>query len=204
MTALAGLVPCADAGMSTTSRCPSPRSLVIGADHQQAGELALRARVRLQRHRRKAGDLAQRRFELAADLPVACASGRPARTGASARTLPSVTGYISLAALSFIVHEPSGIIEVSSPMSLRSRLLHVAHHLGLGMMRVEDRMRQDTATCAAAPAGMTLARAARATRADRSGRLLPRDAGEDADDVAARPSVVDRFVERDADAVVAA
>jgi len=32
------------------------------------------------------------------------------------------TGYISLAALSFIVHEPSGIIEVSRPTSFRSRL----------------------------------------------------------------------------------
>jgi hypothetical protein len=33
-----------------------------------------------------------------------------------------VIGSISLAAFSFIVHEPSGIIDVSSPMSLRSRL----------------------------------------------------------------------------------
>ncbi len=30
------------------------------------------------------------------------------------------TGIISEAALSFIVHEPSGIIDVSSPTSLRS------------------------------------------------------------------------------------
>ena len=34
-----------------------------------------------------------------------------------------VTGIISEAAFSFIVHEPSGIIDVSSPTSLRSRLL---------------------------------------------------------------------------------
>ncbi len=33
-----------------------------------------------------------------------------------------LTGNISLAAFSFIVHEPSGIIDRSSPMSLRSRL----------------------------------------------------------------------------------
>ncbi len=33
-----------------------------------------------------------------------------------------LTGNISLAALSFMVHEPSGIIETSRPMSLRSRL----------------------------------------------------------------------------------
>jgi hypothetical protein len=31
-----------------------------------------------------------------------------------------VTGSISVAAFSFIVHEPSGIIDVSSPMSFRS------------------------------------------------------------------------------------
>ena len=33
-----------------------------------------------------------------------------------------VTGIISDAAFSFIVHDPSGIIDVSRPMSLRSRL----------------------------------------------------------------------------------
>ena len=33
-----------------------------------------------------------------------------------------VTGIISDAAFSFIVQEPSGIIEVSSPTSFRSRL----------------------------------------------------------------------------------
>ena len=33
-----------------------------------------------------------------------------------------VTGSISDAAFSFIVQEPSGIIDVSSPTSLRSRL----------------------------------------------------------------------------------
>jgi hypothetical protein len=32
------------------------------------------------------------------------------------------TGYISLAAFNFMVQEPSGIIEVSRPTSLRSRL----------------------------------------------------------------------------------
>ena len=44
---------------------------VVRADHHQAGELALRAGVRLQRDGREAGDLAERRFELAEDLLVA-------------------------------------------------------------------------------------------------------------------------------------
>jgi hypothetical protein len=34
-----------------------------------------------------------------------------------------VTGIISVAAFSFIVHEPSGIIDVSSPTSFRSSAL---------------------------------------------------------------------------------
>ena len=36
ITALAGLVPCADCGMRQVVRCGSPRDAVPGADHQQA------------------------------------------------------------------------------------------------------------------------------------------------------------------------
>ena len=95
---------------------------VVGADHHQPGELALRAGVRLQRDRREAGDLAERRFELAEDLLVALPPARPARTDAACANSGQVIGSISDAAFSFIVHEPSGIIDVSRPMSLRSRL----------------------------------------------------------------------------------
>ena len=95
---------------------------VVGADHHQAGELALRAGVGLQRHRGKAGDLAQRGFEIREDLGVALRLRRPARTDASGENSGQVTGIISAAAFSFIVQEPSGIIEVSRPTSLRSRL----------------------------------------------------------------------------------
>jgi hypothetical protein len=45
--------------------------LVILADHQQAGVLALRARIRLQRHPRKPRDLGQRRLEPLEHLAVA-------------------------------------------------------------------------------------------------------------------------------------
>ena len=41
---------------------------VIRADHQQTGELTLRAGVRLQRDGGEPGDLAERRLELAEDL----------------------------------------------------------------------------------------------------------------------------------------
>ena len=71
MTPLAGLVPCADAGIRTTLRWASPLAAVIRADHQQPCQLALGARVRLQRHRREARDLTERRFELAEDAGVA-------------------------------------------------------------------------------------------------------------------------------------
>ncbi len=71
ITALAGLVPCADEGISTTSRWWSPAVAMPGADDHQAGELALGARVRLQPHGREAGDVAQRGLEARDDLGVA-------------------------------------------------------------------------------------------------------------------------------------
>ena len=71
MAALAGLVPCAEAGISTTLRPRLSAIVVIRANHHQPGELALRARVRLQRDLREAGDLAERRLELAEHVRVA-------------------------------------------------------------------------------------------------------------------------------------
>ena len=60
ITALAGLVPCAEVGIRQTLRSLSPRP-VIGANHQQPRVLALRAGVGLQRDRVEAGDLASQR-----------------------------------------------------------------------------------------------------------------------------------------------
>ena len=45
--------------------------LVILPDHHQPGVFALRAGVRLQRHRREAGDLTQHPFELGEDRLIA-------------------------------------------------------------------------------------------------------------------------------------
>ena len=56
------------------------------------------------------------------DLGVALRLIRPARTDADRENSGQPTGIISAAAFSFIVHEPSGIIALSRPMSLRSRL----------------------------------------------------------------------------------
>ena len=122
MMALAGLVPCAEAGISTTSRCACPSRVVMRANDLEAGELALRAGVRLQRHGGKAGDRAERRRQLVARPADSPASWSAGANGWIRENSGHDTGYISLAAFSFIVHEPSGIIDVSSPMSFRSRL----------------------------------------------------------------------------------
>ena len=54
-----------------------------------------------------------------------------------------LTGIISAAAFSFIVQDPSGIIAVSSPKILALERADVPHHLGLRVMRVEHRVRQE-------------------------------------------------------------
>ena len=54
-----------------------------------------------------------------------------------------VTGVISAAALSFIVHEPSGIIARSSAMSLSASRFSQAHHRRLGAVLAEARLGQE-------------------------------------------------------------
>ena len=54
-----------------------------------------------------------------------------------------MTGNISAVAFSFIVQEPSGIIDVVSERSRASSRRMIAQHLRLGVMRVEDRMREE-------------------------------------------------------------
>ena len=58
MTADAALVPWADDGMRQTSRAGLAAGGVVAADGEQAGQLALRAGVGLERHAVVAGDLA--------------------------------------------------------------------------------------------------------------------------------------------------
>ncbi len=110
-TALAALVPCADDGMRQTVALRVAATAVVGADGEQPGELALAAGVRLQRHGVVAGD--RRPASPPAgrcSVEVALRPGRPGRTGGCAANSGQVTGSISVAALSFIVHEPSGIM----------------------------------------------------------------------------------------------
>ncbi len=74
IAALAGLVPCALDGIRQIVAMPLAARFVIGADRQQAGILALRAGIRLQRDGGEAGDRLQ---------PI----GQPAR---SVRRSPAV------------------------------------------------------------------------------------------------------------------
>ena len=59
---------------------------VVGPDGQQAGELALRPGVGLERHRVVAGDVGQPGLEVADQAAVALGVGRPARRGGCRRT----------------------------------------------------------------------------------------------------------------------
>ena len=70
MTALAGLVPWADCGIRQSSGALPPR-MVLRSDHEQSGVLALRSRVRLERHRVEPGDLGQLLLELPEEQLVA-------------------------------------------------------------------------------------------------------------------------------------
>jgi hypothetical protein len=115
ITALAGFVPCADWRDQADVRCRLPRAIVVGADHQQARVLAL-ASPRSAAARRRRSPVISASQPRALEHLGSPAPGRAARTGAAPNS-GQVTGIISLVALSFIVHEPSGIIECVSDRS---------------------------------------------------------------------------------------
>ena len=113
---------------------------VVAADRQQPGIFALGAGIGLQRDRVVAGDLAQPLVQVARTARDSPAPARRGANGCSAPNSGQVSGIISAVALSFMVQEPSGIIARSSARSRSAELAHVAQHLGLGAVRVEDRM----------------------------------------------------------------
>ena len=93
-----------------------PSMPVISPYRHEPGILALRAGIRLERHRGKSGDLGQGLFKPAEQLLVSlCLIGgangwMPDKSG-------QVTGSISAVALSFIVQDPSGIMECTRDKS---------------------------------------------------------------------------------------
>ena len=84
-------------------------------------------------------------LEVAEELLVALGLVGAGRTGAGRRSSGQVTGIISAVAFSFIVQEPSGIIDRSSERSFACEAAHVAHHLGLAVVAVEDRVGEERA-----------------------------------------------------------
>ena len=101
--------------MRQTSRAFAARR-EVAADGEEAGVLALRAGIGLQRHRGEAGDLGQHALQLGQHVGVA-AYLLARRERCIAEKRGQDTGASSAAALSFIVHEPSGIIEWTSERS---------------------------------------------------------------------------------------
>ena len=96
--------------------------LVVAADGEQAGVFALRAGIRLQRDGGEAGDFRQPVFQQAKHLAVALALVG-GHEGCSEATSGQLSGIISEVALSFMVQEPSAIIDSLSARSLDSRRL---------------------------------------------------------------------------------
>ena len=92
-------------------------ALVVGANGEQPGVLPLRTGIRLQRHRVVAGESASH----SSTSPISLRSPGVSEAGANGccrANSGQVIGSISAAALSFIVHEPSGIMLRSKAISL--------------------------------------------------------------------------------------
>ena len=144
----AALVPCAEDGIRQTSRCVVAAGAVVAADREQAGELALRAGVGLQRHRVVAGDLGQpapRARRSARGSPAACSAGA---NGCRSANSGQVIGSISAVALSFIVHEPERDHRAVEREVAVGEPAQVAQHRGLGAVRVEHRVGRGTSSVA--------------------------------------------------------
>ena len=136
ITARPALVPWAEEGMRQTSRSRLAPDVVVGADGQQAGQLALAAGVGLQRDGVVAGDVgpapASRRVDQLGDTRQACSAGA---NGCMSANSGQVTGSISVVAFSFMVQLPSGIMRPVQRQVGVGQAAQVAQHLGLGPVR---------------------------------------------------------------------
>ncbi len=107
IVAVAGLVPCAASGHDDLDAREVVARLVVRADHRHAGEFALRARHRRERHAAHAGDFLQHLLQFEQDLQDAL----PVDSGASGCRLSSsgsIAYWLHAFGLYFIVHDPSG------------------------------------------------------------------------------------------------
>ena len=116
MAALAGFVPCAESGIRQTLRFPSPRlswyARIISSPVNSPCEPAFGCRLTAWKPV-IAASCASRSAAMRAK-PRCCSGGAKGWTSANSG---QVTGSISAVAFSFIVQEPSGIIEVVSERS---------------------------------------------------------------------------------------
>jgi hypothetical protein len=126
MPAIAALAGIGAVGRSGNQANPAMRiaaRFMVGADDEQAGVFALRPGVGLQRNAGEAGAFGQPVFQVLEQHLVA-ARLRQRRKGMQPRRTPArISANISAAAFSFIVHEPSGIIEAVSERSRDSSRL---------------------------------------------------------------------------------
>ena len=108
IVAVAGLVPCAASGTMISRAREVAARLVVGADHRHAGELALRARHRRQRHARHAGDFLQHFLQFVQAGEETLSERIRRERMASDRKPGSIASVLQARGLYFIVHEPSG------------------------------------------------------------------------------------------------
>ena len=113
---------------------------VIGADHQQTAYSPCEPALGWSETAGEAGDLREPDSSCWNSFWYPARLVRAARTDAAGRTRGQVTGIISVVALSFMVHEPSGIIDVGERQVARLQALDVAQHLRFGVIAVEDRV----------------------------------------------------------------
>ncbi len=168
---------------------------MIGADHRQPGELALRPGVGLQRRRGEAGHRAQRALELAADLLVALGLFRRRERVHARELVPRHRVHLARGVELHRARAERNHRGIEADV-LALEALHVAHHLGFRVVRVEHRVGQVRGRApqrrrnhVARPVGQ---------RGHRFGHVASGGGGEHADD---RLYVLDRrgLVERDAD-----
>ena len=127
-TALAAFVPCADSGIRQTVRsgCPCERWYPRIASSPASSPCEPAFGWRLMASYPVISVSASASSPISCRYPSACSAGA---NGCSPANSGHVIASISAAALSFIVHEPSGIIERSSAMSRsasRRRYLSIA------------------------------------------------------------------------------
>ena len=128
----------ADVAMRLAARSRDTRWMI-----EQARVLALRAGVGLQRHRGVAGGRAQHPLELVDHLAIAVASGRPARTDAGApNSRPRHRDHLGRRVELHRARAERDHRAVEREV-LVGEPAQVAQHLGLGVIAVEHRVREE-------------------------------------------------------------